>query len=152
MRQFGRGVKWEAGRWTRGLSIFHYAVQCVAMRGMGERIRRWLRGGSSRREICRHKDQIRDVEPGSEGCEACLELGDKWVHLRMCMSCGQVGCCDQSKNRHATAHFKESGHPIIRSLEPGEGWLWCYVDETLLPTDKPPGEELPGGIGMMGEL
>ena len=63
------------------------------------------------------------------GCEECLKLGGRWVHLRMCQSCGRVGCCDASPNRHATAHFDQSGHPVIRSIEPGEAWSYCYVDD-----------------------
>lgn len=78
---------------------------------------------------CSHMDQIRDVQPSAEGCEGCLETGDRWVHLRMCLSCGYVGCCDSSKNRHARAHWEATGHPIIQSVEPGESWRWCYVDE-----------------------
>lgn len=83
-------------------------------------------------EPCEHVDQIRDVTPSADGCEECLKLGDGWVHLRMCLICGHVGCCDNSKNRHATAHYRETGHPIIRSHEPGEGWRWCYVDQRLV--------------------
>jgi hypothetical protein len=64
-----------------------------------------------------------------DGCEDCLREGSKWLHLRICLSCGHVGCCDDSPRAHATAHAGASGHPIIRSLEPGEGWSWCYVDE-----------------------
>lgn len=67
-----------------------------------------------------------------EGCEDCLAMGGKWLHLRICLECGHVGCCDDSPNRHATAHTHASGHPIIRSLEPGEVWSWCYVDELLM--------------------
>jgi uncharacterized UBP type Zn finger protein len=66
------------------------------------------------------------------GCEECLKIGGRWVHLRMCLVCGKVGCCDNSPNRHATAHFHESSHPLIRSAEPGEAWWWCYVDELML--------------------
>lgn len=80
---------------------------------------------------CSHTDQIRDVTPRSEGCEQCIARGDTWVHLRTCMGCGQVGCCDSSKNKHAHKHADEVGHPIVRSKEPGEDWLWCYVDETF---------------------
>jgi uncharacterized UBP type Zn finger protein len=69
------------------------------------------------------------VTPNSEGCEDCIPLGDPWLHLRLCMTCGHVGCCDQSKNRHATAHFQASGHPLVQSYEPGEEWWWCYADE-----------------------
>jgi len=79
---------------------------------------------------CTHLDQIRDVAPGSEGCEECLKTGDSWVHLRMCLVCGHVGCCDSSKNRHARRHFEATGHPLVRSLQPGEHWGWCYLDET----------------------
>jgi uncharacterized UBP type Zn finger protein len=77
---------------------------------------------------CRHLRKIEDIEPKSTGCEACDKTGDSWVHLRMCMSCGFVGCCDQSKNTHARKHYEETGHPIIKSLEPGEDWLWCFKD------------------------
>ncbi len=78
---------------------------------------------------CTHVDQIRDVTPSAEGCEDCLRIGGQWVHLRMCLTCGHVGCCDISPNKHATKHFREVGHPIIRSHEPDETWEWCYVDE-----------------------
>ncbi|MEZ5101614.1 MAG: UBP-type zinc finger domain-containing protein [Thermoleophilia bacterium] len=80
---------------------------------------------------CPHVDQVQLLEPPAPvtGCPECLALGDRWVHLRMCQVCGQVGCCDSSPNRHATAHFHASGHPIMRSVEPGEDWSWCYVDE-----------------------
>ncbi len=81
---------------------------------------------------CSHVDTIRQVTPSAQGCEDCLRLGDTWVHLRLCMNCGHVGCCDSSKNRHASAHHRESGHPIVESLEMGENWMWCYVDELLL--------------------
>jgi uncharacterized UBP type Zn finger protein len=81
---------------------------------------------------CEHVDQIRDVEPNAEGCEQCLALGDGWVHLRMCMTCGLVGCCDSSKNKHASRHAREVGHPIARSQEPGEYWMWCFVDQALV--------------------
>jgi uncharacterized UBP type Zn finger protein len=81
---------------------------------------------------CTHRDQIRDVTPGADGCEDCLKIGDTWVHLRICLICGHVGCCDQSKNKHATKHFHATGHPIIKSLEKGEDWMWCYADELLL--------------------
>lgn len=66
-----------------------------------------------------------------QGCEECLAMGDTWVHLRLCMQCGHVGCCDSSPNRHASAHFRETGHPVMRSFEPGEAWRWCFVDEQL---------------------
>lgn len=66
------------------------------------------------------------------GCEECLKTDGRWVHLRMCLACGKVGCCDNSRGRHATAHFHESGHSLIRSAEPHEDWAWCYVDETYV--------------------
>jgi uncharacterized UBP type Zn finger protein len=81
---------------------------------------------------CTHLDQIHDVEPSSTGCEECLRIGSEWVHLRMCLSCGKVGCCDDSPNRHASAHVRESGHPIFRSQEPDEDWAYCAVDEVYL--------------------
>jgi diadenylate cyclase len=84
---------------------------------------------------CTHLDQIRDVTPSGVGCEDCLKTGDTWMHLRLCESCGHVGCCDDSKNKHATEHFRATGHPVIRSLEPGEDWHWCYVDEMIVAAD-----------------
>jgi uncharacterized UBP type Zn finger protein len=82
---------------------------------------------------CTHLDQIRDVKPKTpDGCEECLELGDTWVHLRMCLICGHIGCCDNSRNRHATKHFHTTNHPIIQSYERGEDWIWCYIDEVAM--------------------
>jgi uncharacterized UBP type Zn finger protein len=80
---------------------------------------------------CTHLDTIHHTEgrEGVEGCEECLKIGATWVHLRRCAECGKVGCCDSSPNRHATAHHRETGHPIIRSLEPGEEWFYCYDDD-----------------------
>ena len=78
---------------------------------------------------CKHTDQIRFTTTDTHVCEECVKLGDTWVHLRLCLSSGHVGCCDSSKNKHATKHFKSSGHPLIRSIEPGESWTWCYIDE-----------------------
>ena len=83
-------------------------------------------------QTCTHLDQVAEVEPSSDGCEDCLRIGGRWVHLRMCMSCGHVGCCDNSPNRHATAHYHDSDHALIRSLEPEEEWSWCYVDEVAM--------------------
>ena len=68
----------------------------------------------------------------SRGCEECLRIGSSWVHLRLCVGCGHVGCCDSSPNRHATKHFHATGHPVISSWEPAERWVWCYVDEVAL--------------------
>jgi tellurite resistance protein TerC len=84
--------------------------------------------GIPKMAACTHRDQIKDVTPNTEGCEECLKPGDRWVQLRMCLACGHVGCCDSSKNKHATAHFHATGHPVMRSIEPGESWKWCYVD------------------------
>jgi uncharacterized UBP type Zn finger protein len=82
---------------------------------------------------CTHLDQVHDVEPRTpQGCEECLKAGGWWVHLRLCLSCGHVGCCDSSPGKHATKHFRHSQHAIVRSLEPGEDWAWCYVDEVVL--------------------
>ena len=77
---------------------------------------------------CTHLDMINDVSPNTDGCEECLQLGDDWVHLRMCLVCGHVGCCDESKNKHATNHFRSTDHPLMKSIQPGEDWIWCYVD------------------------
>ena len=81
---------------------------------------------------CSHLDQIKEVQPSAEGCEECLKIGDTWFHLRLCRTCGHVGCCDSSKNRHASAHVKEIGHPIIESFQPGEDWMYCYPDEAFI--------------------
>jgi uncharacterized UBP type Zn finger protein len=84
-------------------------------------------------EACAHLDQInRDVVPSAKGCEECLKIGSAWVHLRLCLTCGHVGCCDSSPNRHATKHFHATQHPIVTSVEPGETWTWCYVDDRFL--------------------
>ena len=81
---------------------------------------------------CSHGDHVHPVAPGTQGCAECLEAGDRWVHLRVCMECGHVGCCDSSPNKHATKHFHATGHPVIRSIERGELWGWCYEDEVQL--------------------
>jgi len=77
---------------------------------------------------CTHTDQIRDVVPSGEGCQECLASGDGWVHLRLCLTCGHVGCCDDSIGKHATKHAHATEHNVIRSLEPGEEWRYCYAD------------------------
>lgn len=81
---------------------------------------------------CSHLPAVTTRLANSTGCEECLALGDSWVHLRLCRSCGHVGCCDSSKNKHATKHFRATLHPIVTSIEPGENWSWCYVDEVVL--------------------
>jgi hypothetical protein len=80
---------------------------------------------------CAHLDavQVTALPDPIAGCEDCLKIGGRWLHLRMCEICGHIGCCDSSPNKHATAHFHETSHPIIRSAEPGEDWSWCYIDE-----------------------
>jgi uncharacterized UBP type Zn finger protein len=82
--------------------------------------------------VCTHRDQIRDVTPSADGCEDCLRIGETWVSLRLCLSCGHVGCCDSSKNRHASAHFRETNHPIIKPFKSERDWMWCYIDEKLI--------------------
>jgi CPA2 family monovalent cation:H+ antiporter-2 len=82
--------------------------------------------------LCAHLGMMRAVRPSARGCEECLQMGDTWVHLRICMTCGHVGCCDSSKNKHASKHYPATEHPIIKSLERGEDWAWCYADETYL--------------------
>jgi uncharacterized UBP type Zn finger protein len=83
---------------------------------------------------CTHLDQVEvlDLPEPLLGCEECLKTGDRWVHLRMCLTCGKVGCCDSSPNKHASAHARDVGHALARSAEPGEDWSWCYVDEVAL--------------------
>jgi uncharacterized UBP type Zn finger protein len=87
---------------------------------------------------CLHTGLIRNVRPRTNGCEECLKLGDDWVHLRLCLICGHVGCCDSSKNKHATKHFLATRHPVMRSIEPGEEWGWCYVDQIMLDFSNVP--------------
>ena len=84
-------------------------------------------------DTCTHLDTIHRREDGTgvEGCPACIAMGSRWLHLRRCTECGQIGCCDNSPNRHATAHYHATGHPCIRSVEPGEEWYWCCVDELV---------------------
>ena len=86
-------------------------------------------------QVCTHLEQIRNPQPKTKGCEECLKMGDTWVHLRLCESCGHVGCCDSSKNKHATKHFRATGHPIVKSLERGEDWMYCYFDDVMFEVD-----------------
>ena len=83
-------------------------------------------------DLCVDLKKAHNVKPNSQGCEECLKMGDDWVHLRLCLTCGHVGCCDSSKNKHATKHFHASNHPIIQSFQPGEDWGWCYIDQVML--------------------
>jgi uncharacterized UBP type Zn finger protein len=81
---------------------------------------------------CTHADQVKVTHTNKHVCEECVKLGDTWVHLRLCLTCGNVGCCDSSKNKHATKHNHHTAHPLIRSNEPGESWVWCYVDQAMV--------------------
>jgi ubiquitin-hydrolase Zn-finger-containing protein len=80
-------------------------------------------------DACPHEALVADVAPSADGCEECLRTGSWWVHLRLCRTCGHVGCCDDSPNRHARAHFHATGHPVIEGYDPPEGWGWCYIDD-----------------------
>jgi uncharacterized UBP type Zn finger protein len=91
------------------------------------------------KKSCTHMDALEPVEPSSpDSCLTCVEMGDTWVNLRLCLTCGQVGCCDNSKNKHASRHAAETGHPIIQSYQPGETWRYCYPHDQKLPAaDRP---------------
>ena len=91
---------------------------------------------------CTHLDHVKVTElpEAVDGCEECLASGGKWVHLRICLECGHVGCCDSSPGRHASGHGRETGHPIIRSLEPGEDWSWCFLDDVAFVVPEVKGE------------
>ena len=86
--------------------------------------------------MCTHLEKLMAprsnvVTPSAHGCEDCMAMGGIWVHLRLCMTCGHVGCCDSSPNHHATKHHHRTGHPVVKSYEPGESWAWCYADEEM---------------------
>ena len=100
-----------------------------------DRIRRFVFQRSFRVRDCAHLDELGVTEPTAPECPSCLEVGATWVHVRMCMICGQAGCCDSSKLEHARKHHEATGHPLIRSVEPGESWGWCYLDEAYLTRD-----------------
>ena len=87
---------------------------------------------------CTHLSQATDVTPSGNGCVECLATGDRWVHLRVCMTCGHVGCCDSSPNKHATKHSRAEDHPLVQSYEPSENWWWCYVDEVAFEVKGAP--------------
>jgi len=87
--------------------------------------------------ICEHLLDLDPAAPKALGCDECLKIGSPWVHLRLCLTCGHVGCCDSSPGRHATKHFHGTGHPVIASFEPGERWAWCYIDRLELPVPEP---------------
>ena len=86
---------------------------------------------------CTHLDDVAVTEPGTKECAECVEMGSRWVHLRLCLNCGNVGCCDTSPNKHATAHARTTQHPLVRSIEPGDVWVYCYADDLFI-------EEVPG--------
>ena len=83
-------------------------------------------------KLCKHAGEAREVSYTEQVCPECVAKGDTWVHLRICMVCGHVGCCDSSKNRHARAHYQKTGHPIIKTIEAEPDWAWCYPDNTYL--------------------
>ncbi len=86
--------------------------------------------------ICEHLSGVDPVPPRTSGCEECLKTGARWVHLRLCLTCGHVGCCDSSQGRHASRHFHQMGHPVMASYEPGERWAWCFIDKVELPVPE----------------
>ncbi len=93
--------------------------------------------------VCDHLDQLENPPPSGDGCVECLATGGIWVHLRRCLECGHVGCCDNSPGRHATKHFHTTTHPLIQSFEPGEDWIWCYVEEVAFEIPGLPGYSHP---------
>lgn len=107
------------------------AAGCAAL-GIDARAVAVAPGGEGAAFVCEHLGQLASVAPRSAGCEECLRAGDTWIHLRLCLACGYVGCCDASANQHATRHFRASGHPIVQSLASGETWRWCYFDERVV--------------------
>ena len=89
--------------------------------------------GNATSKACHHLSRVNDVEPSVQhACEDCLREGTRWVHLRMCLECGHMGCCDNSPRRHATAHWRAVDHVLVRSMEPDDSWAWCYADELFL--------------------
>ena len=109
---------------------------------MNERANEWLKVYQVIRKIaqdgelddkgCSHFTLMREVTPSADGCEDCLKIGDRWVHLRICLICGHVGCCNDSKNKHASKHYQHTDHALMMSFEPGEDWLYCYRDEIIV--------------------
>ena len=99
---------------------------------VADAVRRFAFQRSFARRECTHLSEVADVRSSALACPSCQERGDPWVHLRMCLTCGSVGCCDSSPKRHARAHFEATGHPLMRSVEPGEEWAWCYPDRAYL--------------------
>ena len=97
-----------------------------------DRIYALMADGTLDPSVCGHIDKIANVEASSEGCEDCMKMGAEWENLRICLTCGHVGCCDSSPNRHATKHHHLTGHPIVQSFNPGENWIYCYEDDAVL--------------------
>jgi uncharacterized UBP type Zn finger protein len=102
------------------------------MTNIADKIQRVLADAAGRGEGCDHLTKAGVVVPSADGCEKCLQMGNTWVHLRLCLICGHVGCCDNSKNKHAAKHYHSTGHPIIMSFEANEEWMWCYPDKALI--------------------
>lgn len=127
--QGSAGALLEAAQWFRGAGDGAAGAPTRAAAPVPARGERFRPRADAR---CTHLDAIEPVERRSAGCEACERIGARWVHLRMCLTCGHVGCCDSSQHKHATAHHEATGHPLMRSLEPGETWGWCFVDGELL--------------------
>ena len=141
--------------------------RCMTTAGFGDTLRRLVFQRSFKRRECSHRDTVRQATPERLQCEGCVEEGTRTVHLRMCLTCGEVGCCDSSPARHARNHHEQTGHPLIRSIEPKEHWAWCYPDNTYLsrvPVVPPvkatagseaaygEGEEIPGFLRRLAKL
>jgi uncharacterized UBP type Zn finger protein len=88
--------------------------------------------GGNMTSTCAHLLDLEEVTPHTQGCEECLQSGSQWIHLRLCLNCGHVGCCDSSPNKHATAHHHSTNHPVIQSFQPGEDWMYCYEDDLVM--------------------
>ena len=101
-----------------------------------DRVRRVVFQRSFQRRHCQHLDGVTVTRASKPECPACIDAGAKWVHVRMCLTCGLPGCCDSSKLKHARRHHEETGHPLIRSVEPNETWAWCYPDEAYLTRNE----------------
>ena len=97
-----------------------------------EAVRRVKAGELKRPTSCVHVDELQEVDPRTAGCEDCLKTGSTWVHLRICLTCGYVGCCNSSPGKHASRHATEVGHPVVMSMETGEDWMWCFQDEDYI--------------------
>ena len=103
-----------------------------ASENASDKIVRFVFQRSFKRRDCSHLSEVKVTEPKTGACKGCVRQETKTVHLRMCLTCGEVGCCDSSKPKHARKHHEQTGHPLIRSVEPGEMWAWCYLDKAYL--------------------